>query len=288
VTFYDPLHLSMNTYKYTLSDSPISAPSGFICNPSTRNETNCGGTIGAFSSYQKRLLFYDYKNSAVSPTIVMEFRCDELMGKMEESSKYTFGSMRIDTNKIINWTTPVSLYQDSQRYEVLESLKKFDVSGNSPQLIENNFVMGRIYKTGYTTFEGMNYEFSTKKDQNVGDFLEAFSFQRYEMNNSSQLVFKNEHDFNYETNMYDGFTTPPAFIDDLPTTLIGDMMNPSDSYPQFALAIGGVVPTLTDPTTQFSGSNIKFNGTTEMKLDAFDPSGTLFSTNFGTTFFTSP
>ena len=148
--------------------------------------------------------------------------------------------------------------------------------------------MGRIYKTGYTTFEGMNYEFITKKDQNVGDFLEAFSFQRYAMNTSSQLVFKNEHDFNYETNMYDGFTTPPAFIDYLPTTLAGVMMNPSDPYPQLALATGGGVPTLTDPTTQFSGSNIKFNGTTEMKLNVFNPANDLFTTNFGTSFFTSP
>ncbi len=286
-TFFDPLELSFNTFKFVLSSSPVSSPGGFICNPSDKNESSCGSTIGSYSSFQKRLLFYDYKNSLLHPAFVMEFRCDELLGKLEESSKYIFSVLRHDTKKMINWATPTWANQDTQRFEVLESFKSYDVSSNSPVLIKHSSMMSRLFKTDYTIFEGMHYEFKTATNLTIGDYKEDFIFHRFSQDTNSTLSFSTNMDTTFQSTRYNSWSNPPFFVDDLPTfliTLVGFKL--SNTFPQNNTVTTSI--TMTDPNTLFSGNNLKFNGGTEMNIDVFNPGNDLFTTNFGTSFFTSP
>ena len=111
---------------------------------------------------------------------------------------------------------------------------------------------------------------------------------RLDYDSSQKLRLAYNIHSSYEADMFNTFSLSLPYLNDLPATLSatieGFLM--TDSYPQSDVVTTSL--NLGDPTNTFTGNNQKFNGTTEMKLNVFNPANDLFTTNFGTSFFTSP
>lgn len=161
IKVYNYEKLMLETYRVDIHNSVVGAPTKFHCVTANMDPSSCSTGI----TYDKRMLIYDYKQSAVAPMMVMEFSCSELVGSLEIQSTEIESSVKKVYQQIVNWNTETTSNLSLQRFEQMTRSKRFlNVSG--AWVLENeNRSMSRVRKfDALTNYEIWHYHFNSNKN----------------------------------------------------------------------------------------------------------------------------
>lgn len=267
---------ALETYRVILENSVTSSPSKFTCDNTNLDPSTCS------SSYDKRMMIFDYKVSAVAPMMVFEFNCTDLMGRMERNELEIKGAQKFENREIISWNTSPNSNLSYQRFEFLTWSKEFLYSSGWNQIGDFRS-MARVKKTDSDNYEIYSYKFNSRK--NGANYDQMLDYKRLKTSGTTNLqyisdgVFASNASLNY-------VLTNSSFnsqLDRVPASENTDnMFDPNSSFPQ---GPSGTQLTLTSLTSDFTNAD-KINDTLPLKLRSLE--GTGFTNSFGTSFMTSP
>jgi hypothetical protein len=281
MTIYNHEKLQFETYRVNIHNTPVNSPSSYLCKTSTLSASDCSTGTGGIA-YNKRMLIYDYKQSAITPSIVMEFSCSGYVGRLESNSFETESLKRFNSKRIVSWNTQSDSNLGYQRVEFLEWNRMEKYVSSAWQLLVDERRMARMQKNGTDDYDAWVYRFgSAYNGSTYSQNMERFFFKT---ESSSKLCYLNEANspssqsaFNYillnsdpllDDDIVGGETATAAFY-------------PSSAFPQTPTTCGGSFIALP------SGNSADLmDGTLEFQLGEFG--GTNFPAKFGGSFFTSP
>lgn len=280
ITTFNYEKMQQETHRVILHNSVSSAPGKFTCNSSDMDETNCAANG---IDFDKRMLIYDYKNSSISPAIVLEFNCTTMLGKMEINSFEIESNKKEHVYQVINWNTDTIASLANQRFERVAFVRNYTYSSGW-NLVGEGRVMSRVIKTGTDDYEVWNYHYSAQKNA-VNTFDQNLDYKRLKTDATTNL--------NYITDSAIVTHANPTFIltDSAYTTLLDRtpaseaMMNffyPNDTFPQGS---SGTAATFNILSTDFASAN-QINESLAFKLRTLGQPA--FTNSFGGTFYTSP
>ena len=276
VQIYNEEKMSLETYKVAVHDTVSSTPGNFYCNIEDLDEASCP----VDSNFDKRLLIYDYKQSAITPSIVMEINCAKFIGKMETNEIDIEETEKDEMKEIIQWNTEKGVAADvaNQRYEILKWNKQYKLASNVWQHYSEQRQMARVLKTNGTDYQVIDYSYNGYLSGS--DWKQHIASYRVEVQTASTWA-------------YYAVTRPSDFINSTPLQIFS--VYPTEaaealtasSTDKFQLNVSWGSQTVSPNVTSFS----TFVGQTEIfgkaiRLNTLN--STDFTNSFGGTFFTAP
>jgi hypothetical protein len=281
MTIYNHEKLQYETFRVNIHNTTVSSPTSYICKTSTLSASDCSSGAGGIP-YNKRMLIYDYKQSAIAPAIVMEFSCSGLVGRLESNSFETKSLERFSSKRVVSWNTQTDSNLAYQRAEFLEWNRMEKYVSSAWQLKVDERRMARIQKNGTDDYDAWVYRFgSAYNGSTYSQNTERFFFKT---ESASKLCYLNESTtptaqsaFNYIL-----VNSDPLLDDDiLGGETATNAFYPANSFPQTPTTCGSTFIGLP------SGNNADLvDGSLEFQLGEFG--GVNFPAKFGGSFFTSP
>ncbi|HXH74761.1 MAG TPA: hypothetical protein VNJ08_07330 [Bacteriovoracaceae bacterium] len=164
--------MQMETHLLSISDSPRSVPGNYFCDITNKDQNNCKGAV---SSYDKRMVIYDYSQSQFLPTIVMEFNCEKQLGRIESFDDIISGDRNFKKAEIVTWNTQRDGFAASQRLEQIFTLEEKTFSGGKWDTTRLSRKSARVEKYCPAYQSLWSYSFDTKllPDTNWKQSLES-------------------------------------------------------------------------------------------------------------------
>lgn len=279
-TEYNYDRLSLETYRVNIHNSTVASPQKFTCMSGDLNPANCStGEV-----FDKRMLVYDYKKSAIVPSLVLEFSCATPVGRLETSTMENDLFSKVYQTEIINWNTEVISNLAFQRFDKISIATRYiSVAGSWVHESEKRDMV-RLQKRGSDNFEIWQYEFkatgssvyvqnlSAKRIKNNASTLHAFIESATPTTNADKTYILTNASFTVLQN-----TTPVSGVG--PGQI---QFTPSGAFPQTPSAS---ISSFNSLSTDFPTSNL-INEASSFKAGALNETG--FLSAFGGTFFTSP
>lgn len=281
MSVYNHDELQFETYRVNIHNTTVASPSAYFCKTSTLSATDCSVGAGGIP-FNKRMLIYDYKQSAIDPTIIMEFSCSALVGRLESNSFETKLNERFSNKRIVSWNTQPDANLSYQRLEFLEWNRMEKYVSSAWQLRVDERRMARLQKNGVDDYDAWVYRFgSAFNGTNYSQNMERFFFKT---ESTTRLCYLNETNTPSAQSVFDYIllNSDPLLNDDIvggETPTYG--FNPSSPFPQTPDACVGNFIALP------SGNNSDLlDGTLEFQLGEFGSGN--FTAKFGGSFFSNP
>lgn len=273
--------MQQETFRVVLSNSVIADPTSFTCNNTSTDESDCftNGEI-----FEKRMVIYDYRVSAATPSFAMEFNCTTKLGKLEMNIVDIEGAKKDEVKQIVNWNTDEASNLQYQRFERLLIGKQYkDVGSNTWIQIGEHRQMARVMKTGTDDYEAWAFSFNTHK--NGSSFDQAIAYQRLKTASTTNLNYINTTAGMNHSNPYEILTDSAnsILLARSPTSESGDnIFSPANVFPQGS---GGTSATFNALSTDFATAD-NFNDSVSFNIATLNTNA--FNVNmFGTSFLTT-
>ncbi len=160
ISIYNNERLTFETYKVEIENPLLDTPNEYICVSANPGATvaNCTNSLNKF---HKEMKIFDYKQSALIPSVKIKFSCSESFGKFisQEQNNENNNRRRSEKN-YISWNTQ-SL--DTQRFEKASWQRESELGVDGYKLTNERKSLSRVEKKTEGSYAIWHYGFETRK-----------------------------------------------------------------------------------------------------------------------------
>lgn len=281
-TVYNEDRMSFESYRVNIHDGVVGSPTNYMCKTNVLSSSDCTTATGGIA-FDKRMTIYDHKISTVQPIFVMEFSCEQLVGRFEmnELEVNADGLSRSIKKQLLSWNTNPDSNLLYQRLENISfTAREKNVAGNWITVAETRD-MSRLQKINIDNFAAWSYHFQTVFD-GTNHKQEIQSLFLETINNGDTLIFShNPLSDSDAINRFSIFSSGSAVLTNAPMVSAADKFDLAAAYPQ-----AHTTPGVTYVTLPAGNNTDKIDGRLIFQLDQLVAGA--FGTTFGSSFYTAP